>query len=190
MRSRWGVLAAASFIVVLAGCATDSGTATTAGQHKSSVSAVTVTVTASSPTATVTTTAPPQTPTVAPVNEGAQCSPIGATALFTDGSTAYCSRLAGTDAAVWSSVQGVAPNPNLPQTATSGPSLGDQCIGADIGRTTVDANGNAVICTNYQWQLNTGQTPEHRWADDQRAWSDCIQTKTTEECRAELNSGG
>ena len=189
MRSIWGMLAAAS-VLVLAGCATDSGTATTTSQHKSSVSAVTVTVTSSTPTPTVTTTAPPQTPTVAPVSEGAQCGPIGATAVFADGSTAYCSRLAGTDGAVWSSVQGVAPNPNLPQTATSGPSLGDQCIGADIGRTATDANGNAIICTNYQWQLNTGQTPEHRWADDQRAWSDCIQTKTTEECRAELNSGG
>lgn len=189
MRSIWGMLAAVS-VLVLAGCATDSGTATTTSQHKSSVSAVTVTVISSAQTPTATVTAPPQTPTAAPVNEGAQCGPIGATAVFADGSTAYCSRLAGTDNTVWSSVQGVAPNPNLPQTTTSGPSIGDQCIGADVGRTAVDANGNAIICTNYQWQLNTGQTPEHRWADDQRAWSDCIQTKTTEECRAELNSGG
>ena len=83
------MLAAAS-VLVLAGCATDSGTATTTSQHKSSAPAVTVTVTASTQTPTVTTTAPPETPTVAPVNEGAQCGPIGATAVFADGSTAYC----------------------------------------------------------------------------------------------------
>ncbi|MGC5258197.1 hypothetical protein ACPXCG_17780 [Gordonia sp. DT218] len=41
------------------------------------------------------------------------------------------------------------------------PQLGDRCIGADIGRTAIDAHGNAIICDNYLWRLNRGERPRH-----------------------------
>lgn len=81
-----------------------------------------------------------------------------------------------------------APQP-APQPApeASGPQLGDQCIGADIGRTAVAADGTAIMCDNYVWQLNQGQTPSHPWVDGQREWSECLESFTTEECREMLN---
>lgn len=95
---------------------------------------------------------------------------------------AYCSRLAGTDGAAWSRSPGVAPNPGVPTTPV-GPSLGDRCIGADIGRTATDAAGNSIVCDNYQWQLDTGQEPSHPWADEQRKWTECLETNSVERCR-------
>lgn len=65
--------------------------------------------------------------------------------------------------------------------------LGDSCIGADIGRTAVDPAGNRIICNNYSWQINRGQQARHPWADEQTAWSSCIQQHTTAECRQRLN---
>lgn len=133
----------------------------------------------------------PNITTTSPAIEYANCGPLGATAQFADGSTAYCARLAGTDGGVWAREPGVAPNPNLPQQtpeqpAQTGPSLGAPCIGAEIGRTATDANGNPIICNDYQWQPNEGQTPSHPWADDQREWAECRQTRTEEECRSAL----
>ncbi|MFW0783924.1 hypothetical protein AAFP35_05335 [Gordonia sp. CPCC 206044] len=71
----------------------------------------------------------------------------------------------------------------------SGPSIGQQCPGADIGRTATDPNGTAIVCDNYVWAPDTGQTPRHRWADDQRAWTDCIATHSPAECRRILGVG-
>ncbi|HIW92537.1 MAG TPA: hypothetical protein H9870_12870 [Candidatus Corynebacterium avicola] len=78
------------------------------------------------------------------------------------------------------------PAEQAPAEAT-GPQLGDSCIGADIGRTAVDANGQAIMCDNYSWQLDQGQEPSHPWVDGQREWAECIEVKTQEECRQELN---
>ena len=79
----------------------------------------------------------------------------------------------------------------VPQTPTpapqAGPQLGDRCIGADIGRTAVDANGVAIMCDDYQWRANVGQTPQHKWADEQTKWAECIAQHTTEQCREMLN---
>lgn len=72
-------------------------------------------------------------------------------------------------------------------TAPTGPQLGDQCIGADIGRTSVGAGGTPIMCDNYVWQVDNGQTPSHPWVDGQIEWGNCIAEKTAEECRAELN---
>lgn len=88
----------------------------------------------------------------------------------------------------------VAPNPAPPQTQTptttnAAPIIGQSCIGADIGRTAIDPNGTAIVCDDYQWVPNTGQTPRHPWADDQREWTECIATHTTDECREILGTG-
>lgn len=121
---------------------------------------------------------------VAVVAEGVECGPFGATAVFVDGATAYCARLAGTDGGAWSRNSEIAPNPAL---ATNGIYPGAKCIGADIGRTAFDANGTSLICTNYQWQVNVGQTPEHKWADEQREWAECTELNTPAECRRILD---
>ncbi|MCI1255886.1 MULTISPECIES: hypothetical protein [Corynebacterium] len=68
-----------------------------------------------------------------------------------------------------------------------GPQLGDACIGADIGVRSVAADGTGIICDNYSWQVDNGQTPTHPWVDGQIEWSNCIAEKTVEECRDELN---
>lgn len=75
--------------------------------------------------------------------------------------------------------------PEMPEQ--SGPQIGDQCAGADIGRKNVDANGTAIVCDNYQWAADVGQVPRHPWADSQREWSECLEEHTTEECREMLN---
>jgi hypothetical protein len=42
--------------------------------------------------------------------------------------------------------------------------VGEQCIGADIGRRDVAPNGQAIICdSNYHWEPYVGQTPVHTW---------------------------
>ncbi len=74
-----------------------------------------------------------------------------------------------------------------PPVESTGPQLGDSCIGADIGLRAVDASGAAIMCDNYMWQLDQGQEPSHPWVDEQIAWSECIAVKTAEECRAELD---
>lgn len=96
---------------------------------------------------------------------------------------------------MWSYDPSLAPNTlgtnSAPEPqAAAGPQIGDFCPGADIGRTAVDAYGNAIMCDNYAWVLNVGQTPRHPWVDDQVAWSDCLQTATEDECRARLNPAG
>ncbi|WHU45952.1 hypothetical protein QNM97_18340 [Gordonia sp. L191] len=87
----------------------------------------------------------------------------------------------------------VSPNPAPPQTPTpttaAAPTIGQSCIGADIGRTATDPNGTAIVCDDYQWVPDTGQTPQHPWADNQREWTECIQTHTTDECREILGTG-
>lgn len=139
-------------------------------------------------TPTETTSTPPTSSTV--VSVGAWCSPRGAVAVFSDGATAYCARLQYTDGSVWSYDPSLAPNPSVQQQMPSGPQIGDQCIGADIGRTAVDSYGNAIICDNYAWVLNVGQTPRHPWVDGQREWSECLESFTEDECREMLNPTG
>lgn len=103
-------------------------------------------------------------PTVQPVTLGDYCSSRGASATTWDGSTAYCSRLAGTDAYIWSQTAGVAPNPELQQiqteSNTAGVSPGDTCY--DSNATATDSQGRTVYCNptvngryagNLVWQL-------------------------------------
>lgn len=176
-------------LLVVPGCATATDRSSivepSALSPVSSATLTSVSVASSSATSSMSTsvaslTAPP--PVVPVVGEGAECGPRGATAQFSDGTTAYCSRLAGTDGAVWSRSPGVAPNPGVP-TTPAGPSPGDRCIGADIGRTATDAAGNSIVCDNYQWRLDTGQEPSHPWADEQREWAECLETYSAERCR-------
>lgn len=127
--------------------------------------------------------------------EGDYCSSRGALAVLSDGTTVYCARMQYTDASVWSRDPALAPNPVLPTPApepqaAAGPQLGDSCIGADIGRTAVDASGTAIMCDNYAWVPNVGQTPSHPWVDGQREWTDCLVSNTEDECREMLNPAG
>ncbi|BDD83293.1 hypothetical protein TPB0596_30560 [Tsukamurella pulmonis] len=50
----------------------------------------------------------------------------------------------------------------------AGPQLGDTCVGADIGKRAVTANGTRILCSEYRWVVDRGQTPSHSWVDDQR----------------------
>ena len=46
--------------------------------------------------------------------------------------------------------------------------VGDQCIGADIGRHDVAPNGQAIICdSNYHWEPYVGQKPNDPWVTAQ-----------------------
>lgn len=46
--------------------------------------------------------------------------------------------------------------------------VGEQCIGADIGRQDVAPNGQPIICdSNYQWEPYVGQTPNDPWVTGQ-----------------------
>lgn len=124
----------------------------------------------------------------AAVGEGAACGPRGAVAAFADGATAYCARLQFTDGAAWSRNAGLAPNPAVEEAMRqSGPRVGEQCIGADIGRTAVDAAGVAIVCDNYQWRPDVGQEPSHPWVDDQIAWTECLEEFTATKCQEMLN---
>lgn len=101
-------------------------------------------------------------PTVQTVALGDYCSARGTSAITSDGSTAYCSRLAGTDAYIWSLTSGVAPNPGLQQhqVESSALSPGDTCY--DSNATATDAQGRTIYCNptvngryagNLVWQL-------------------------------------
>jgi hypothetical protein len=46
--------------------------------------------------------------------------------------------------------------------------VGEDCIGADIGRQDVAPNGQVIICdSNYRWEPYVGQTPSDPWVDAQ-----------------------
>ena len=46
--------------------------------------------------------------------------------------------------------------------------VGEQCIGADIGRRNVAPNGQAIICdSDYHWEPYIGQTPNDPWVTAQ-----------------------
>lgn len=111
---------------------------------------------------TNTTTVPnPDEHTIQPVVLGDYCSNRGASAPTEDGSTAYCARLAGTDAYIWSLTPGVAPNPDAQQQMSAPeatpPAPGDICF--DPAATAADAQGNTLYCNlspggqHYGWQL-------------------------------------
>lgn len=53
------------------------------------------------------------------------------------------------------------------QPVASQPSVGDPCIGAEIGRRTTDSVGRAIVCDSYRWSIDVGQRARHPWADDQ-----------------------
>ncbi|MFT3901216.1 MAG: hypothetical protein QM728_13365 [Gordonia sp. (in: high G+C Gram-positive bacteria)] len=59
---------------------------------------------------------------------------------------------------------------SLPVAAAkaSKPEVGQPCSGAEIGRKVTDAQGRKIMCSNYRWQLDKGQSPIHPWIDDQR----------------------
>lgn len=196
-----GALAAA--FVVVAGCGATDGeaertpsvvpAATTSESPTTSASTTATSSTSptssSPPLSTTYTPAAPVSPTVAVVTEGAACGPRGAVAVFADGTTAYCARLQYTDGAAWSRNPELAPNPAVEEAMRqAGPQLGDQCIGADIGRRSVDANGTAILCDNYMWRQDVGQEPRHPWVEDQIRWTECLEQATEEECRELLNN--
>lgn len=195
--------ALATALVVVAGCgATDDeadrtpdavpATTTSDPPTTSAPTAATssTSLTSSSPPPSTThAPAAPVAPTVAVVTEGAECGPRGAVAVFADGTTAYCARLQYTDGAAWSRNPQLAPNPAVEEAMRqAGPQLGDQCIGADIGRRSVDANGTAILCDNYMWRQDVGQEPRHPWVEDQIRWTECLEQATEEECRELLNN--
>ncbi|KXO90544.1 hypothetical protein [Tsukamurella pseudospumae] len=49
----------------------------------------------------------------------------------------------------------------------AGPGLGDSCIGAEVGKRAVTADGTRILCSEYRWVVDHGQRPSHSWADDQ-----------------------
>jgi hypothetical protein len=67
---------------------------------------------------------------------------------------------AGTIAGATAGVAAAEPKP--------GHVVGDQCIGADIGRRDVAPNGQAIICdSNYHWEPYVGQAPNDPWVTAQ-----------------------
>ncbi len=60
----------------------------------------------------------PATPAVPVVRIGADCDPLGAAGVATDGAQAYCSRLPATGDAVWSLYQGAVPSPSAAPAPT------------------------------------------------------------------------
>ena len=185
-------VAAVGACALLIGCGADDSS----GGDESSVATVTSAIAKSS------TTKPPRqmpSPTVAPetteavpettapanvVAEGTECGPRGATAVLSDGSTAYCARLAGTDGAAWSRDPNLAPNPAL---ADSSVYAGAPCHGYQTGSFAYDASGTQLVCNNYTWEQNVGQKPGTKWGDGQREWAECMETKTQDECREQVN---
>lgn len=174
---RMGVLMAAVFVVVV-GCSSDDGT------ESSSTSSSTTTTTSAAPSTTTMTPPPPPppapeppiaeptyeapaaveaVPTVQLVVLGDYCSSRGAPAPTADGSTAYCTRLAGTDAYVWSLTQGVASNPNAQEQQTGNSLLAPGDICYDSSATATDSQGQTLYCNPYadesgavnvlRWQL-------------------------------------
>lgn len=79
------------------------------------------------------------------VTIGDYCSNRGATATAVGGATAYCARLAGTDASVWSLPPGVASNPHAQRGLPDTPKAGDICY--DSSATATDAQGATLSCT-------------------------------------------
>ena len=46
--------------------------------------------------------------------------------------------------------------------------VGDECIGADIGRKDVAPSGRPIICdSNYHWEPYVGQSPNDPWVSAQ-----------------------
>ncbi len=86
---------------------------TTAPTTTSTAVAPTTAATSTTTTSTTTTTtaAPPATVTI-----GADCLPVGATAVTADGSPAYCATLQDTDATIWSLTPGAVPVPTVTST--------------------------------------------------------------------------
>ncbi|MCF8606304.1 hypothetical protein L5I01_23395 [Gordonia sp. HY442] len=184
-------VAAVGACVLLIGCGADDSS----GGDASSVATVTSAIAKSSttkPRQTPSPTVAPETTeavpeTTAPANvvaEGAACGPRGATAVLSDGSTAYCARLVGTDGAAWSREPNLAPNPAL---ADSGVYAGAPCHGYQTGSFAYDASGTQLVCNNYTWEQNVGQKPGTKWGDGQREWAKCMETKTQDECREQMN---
>jgi hypothetical protein len=73
--------------------------------------------------------------------------------------------------------------PAFPETPAV-PAVGDFCIGALIGKRAIDTEGNPIVCDNYMWRLDRGQTPQNPWGDQQREFAECLETHTPEQCRA------
>lgn len=168
------------FAIAAAGCshedASDTAPIPTATVATSSSTTVAPTTTTTPPTTTVEVpveestseaTAEPTfeettAPAVQAVTLGDYCSSRGASATAWDGSTAYCSRMAGTDAYIWSPISGVAPNPGMQQhqVESSALSPGDTCY--DSNATATDMQGRTIYCNptangryagNLVWQL-------------------------------------
>lgn len=113
-------------------------------------------------------------------------SPAGADTEAGQSDSGDASDASAADDADASESRPTTPTPEAPQ----GPAAGDACIGAETGKRTTDADGQSIVCDNYTWAPDVGQTPRHKWADDQSKWADCTADHTTEECREELNGTG
>lgn len=128
------VLVLALATLAVSGCST--GDEASPVQTSSTTSIAATTTTTSPPPATITPTEASTpisieptfeepvyetTEAIAFVDLGEYCSTRGASATTASGLTAYCSRLAGTDAWIWSTTQGVAPNAALETTYVERP---------------------------------------------------------------------
>lgn len=101
-----------------------TGSATPGSATPTSTSASSTT---SSTTATsVTTDTVTDTVTAAAVVIGARCGSPGTTATTADGTTAYCSQLQYTDRYLWSTSQGVIPNPIMTSSPVAAPPSEDE----------------------------------------------------------------
>lgn len=116
------------------------------------------------------------------VQPAAECQ-----ALRDEQLTKYPYQCPGTDHHVAGPSKCAAGPGNTENSQPQGPEVGDPCIGADIGKTAIDDGGNPILCDNYSWAIDNGQEPTHPWVDDQRAWAECTELHTQDECRELLN---
>ncbi|MCZ4549721.1 hypothetical protein [Gordonia rubripertincta] len=152
---RIGVLVAA-IAIVMVGCSSEDGTENSPAPSSPTTSAAPSTTTpqppppppapppATEPTYEAPATVEEAEPTIQPVTLGDYCSSRGASAPTADGSTAYCARLAGTDAYVWALTPGVASNPDVPLPGNGTSAPGDVCY--DLSATTINSQGQTLYC--------------------------------------------
>lgn len=123
-----------------------------------------------------------ETPTQPTVILGYYCGDHDAVGVTADGTTAYCSRVARTDAYKWSTSPGVIPNepveneggrPWVPQSAAPTWNQGTD--------TWTDTNGDGQMQGAERCGTQCGDAPTS--GEIQQQWMNCIATHTTAECR-------
>lgn len=87
----------------------------------------------------------------ASVVEGDYCAPRDATAVFADGTTAYCARLQYSGATVWSRNPDLAPNPAMDSLFDVRPDIGLACESDNVGGAATDPAGRHIVCNGAVW---------------------------------------